>query len=57
VGEELGVRAKKQVPHTHCELKESALVSSTLLVREGAQPCAPIPLSHLVGEGLGVRAT
>ena len=24
--------------------------------REGALPCAPTPLSHAVGEGLGVRA-
>ena len=25
--------------------------------RQGAPPCAPTPLSHPVGEGLGVRAT
>ena len=25
-------------------------------MRQGAPPCAPTPLSHAVGEGLGVRA-
>jgi hypothetical protein len=42
-------------------LKEGvAKLSSTEPARregDGAPPCAPTPLSHSVGEGLGVRAT
>ena len=63
VGEGLGVRAKKRAHLAHSELKRCTLTSCVPLSREageaerqGAPPCAPTPLSHSVGEGLGVRA-
>jgi hypothetical protein len=64
VGEGLGVRAKKRARLAHSELKRCTLISFVPLSRlrergnalQGAPPCAPTPLSHTVGEGLGVRA-
>jgi hypothetical protein len=64
VGEGLGVRAKKRARLAHSELKRCALTPFVPLSRlrergnalQGAPPCAPTPLSHAVGEGLGVRA-
>jgi ribosomal protein L32 len=64
VGEGLGVRAKKRARLAHSELKRCTLISFVPLSRrrergnalQGAPPCAPTPLSHSVGEGLGVRA-
>jgi predicted Zn-dependent peptidase len=41
------------IPHPPCPPLPQAGEGGT----QGAQPCAPTPLAHPVGEGLGVRAT
>ena len=63
MGEGLGVRAKKRANPAHSEPKRCTLISCVPLSREagegetqGAPPFTPTPLSHAVGEGLGVRA-
>jgi hypothetical protein len=63
VGEGLGVRAKQRALPANSEPKRYTLTPCVPLSRragegelQGAPPCAPTPLSHCVGKGLGVRA-